>query len=190
MFGDIHDAGRRMLALVNDLLDLARTESTELSMSFAFLDVRALVREVTAEQRTQAQARDIDVAVALSSQPLVAAVDALRLQQVLRNILANAIRFSPVGGRIDVEGDVGDQGQVVLKVSDRGPGVPEDEFESIFDAFVQSTRTKDGSGGTGLGLAISRRIVTAHGGTVRARLRDGGGSVFTVQLPAAVVRSP
>jgi PAS domain S-box-containing protein len=190
MFGDIHDAGRRMLALVNDLLDLARTESTELSMSFAFLDVRALVREVTAEQRTQAQARDIDVAVALSSQPLVAAVDALRLQQVLRNILANAIRFSPVGGRIDVEGDVGDQGQVVLKVSDRGPGVPEDEFESIFDAFVQSTRTKDGSGGTGLGLAISRRIVTAHGGTVRARLRDGGGSVFTVELPAAGVRSP
>lgn len=190
MFSDIHDAGRRMLALVNDLLDLARTESTELSMSFSFLDVRALVREVTAEQRTQAQARDIDVAVALSSQPLVAAVDALRLQQVLRNILANAIRFSPEGGRIDVEGDVGEQGQVVIKVSDRGPGVPEEELESIFDAFVQSTRTKDGSGGTGLGLAISRRIMTAHGGTVRAGLRDGGGSVFTVNLPAAGLRSP
>ena len=73
----------------------------------------------------------------------------------------------------------------MLSVSDRGPGVPEDELERIFDAFVQSTRTKDGSGGTGLGLAISRRIMTAHGGTVRASLRDGGGSVFTVELPAA-----
>ncbi len=190
MFGDIHDAGRRMLALVNDLLDLARTESTELTMNFAFLDVRALVREVTAEQRTQAQARAIDVAVALSPQPLVAAVDALRLQQVLRNILANAIRFSPEGGRIDVEGGIGAHGRVVLSVADRGPGVPEDELERIFDAFVQSTRTKDGSGGTGLGLAISRRIMTAHGGTVRAALRDGGGSVFTVELPAAGSQIP
>ncbi|MGA1287731.1 MAG: ATP-binding protein [Rubrivivax sp.] len=190
MFGDIHDAGRRMLALVNDLLDLARTESTELSMNFAFLDVRALVREVTAEQRTQALARAVEVAVALSPKPLVAAVDALRLQQVLRNILANAIRFSPEGGRIDVEGDVGAHGRVVLKVSDRGPGVPEEELERIFDAFVQSTRTKDGSGGTGLGLAISRRIMAAHGGTVRASLRDGGGSVFTVELPAAGSQIP
>ena len=190
MFGDIHDAGRRMLALVNDLLDLARTESTELSMNFAFLDVRALVREVTAEQRTQALARAIEVAVALSPKPLVAAVDALRLQQVLRNILANAIRFSPERGRIDVEGDVGAHGRVVLKVSDRGPGVPEEELERIFDAFVQSTRTKDGSGGTGLGLAISRRIMAAHGGTVRASLRDGGGSVFTVELPAAGSQIP
>ena len=190
MFGDIHDAGRRMLALVNDLLDLARTESTELSMNFAFLDVRALVREVTAEQRTQALARAVEVAVALSPKPLVAAVDALRLQQVLRNILANAIRFSPEGGRIDVEGDVGAHGRVVLKVSDRGPGVPEEELERIFDAFVQSTRTKDGSGGTGLGLAISRRIMAAHGGAVRASLRDGGGSVFTVELPAAGSQIP
>jgi PAS domain S-box-containing protein len=190
MFRDIHDAGERMLALVNDLLDLARTESTELTMNFAFLDVRALVREVTAEQRTQALAREVEVAVSLSREPLVAAVDALRLQQVLRNILANAIRFSPEGGRIDVEGGISARGRVVLSVADRGPGVPEDELERIFDAFVQSTRTKDGSGGTGLGLAISRRIMTAHGGTVRAALRDGGGSVFTVELPAAGSQIP
>ncbi len=190
MFGDIHDAGRRMLALVNDLLDLARTESTELSMNFAFLDVRALVREVTTEQRTQALARRVEVVVTLSREPLVAAVDALRLQQVLRNLLANAIRFSPEAGRIDVEGGLGAQGRVVLSVSDRGPGVPEDELERIFDAFVQSTRTKDGSGGTGLGLAISRRIMTAHGGTVRASPRDGGGSVFTVELPSAGSQVP
>jgi signal transduction histidine kinase len=68
--------------------------------------------------------------------------------------------------------------------------VPEDELERIFDAFIQSSRTKDGSGGTGLGLAISRRIMQAHGGTITAGLRDGGGSVFRVWLPGRDTPAP
>ena len=190
MFGDIHGAGRRMLTLVNDLLDLARAENAALPMNFEFLDVRGLVREVVRELRPQAEARQLNIPAQLPPQPLVAGVDPLRFQQVIRNVLANAIRFSPVGSAVEIDAAVDDAGAIRLSVSDRGPGIPEDELEQIFDAFVQSSRTKDGSGGTGLGLAISRRIMAAHGGTVTAALRDGGGSVFRITVPGMVFGRP
>jgi signal transduction histidine kinase len=120
----------------------------------------------------------------------VAGADALRYQQVVRNVLANAIRFSPLSGQIDITLTQDQIGGVLLTVADRGPGVPEDELERIFDAFIQSSRTKDGSGGTGLGLAISRRIMQAHGGTITAGLREGGGSVFRVWLPGRDTPAP
>jgi len=183
MFDDIHRAGKRMLALVNDLLDLARTESHEMSMSFEFLDIRGLVREVCREVRPLADARTLTLALDLPREPLVAGADALRFQQVVRNVLANAIRFSPLSVQIDITLLQDQIGGVLLTVADRGPSVPEDELERIFDAFIQSSRTKDGSGGTGLGLAISRRIMQAHGGTITAGLREGGGSVFRIWLP-------
>ena len=190
MFDDIHRAGKRMLALVNDLLDLARAESGELSMSFEFLDIRGLVREVCRELRPLVDERTLTLTLDLPREPLVASADALRFQQVVRNVLANAIRLSPMSGRIDVVLAQDQVGGVVLTVADRGPGIPEDELESIFGAFLQSSRTKDGSGGTGLGLAISRRIMQAHGGVISATLRDGGGSVFRVWLPGRDVAPP
>lgn len=190
MFDDIHRSGKRMLALVNDLLDLARTESHEMSMAFEFLDIRGLVREVCREVRPLADARTLTLALDLPREPLVAGADALRFQQVVRNVLANAIRFSPLSGQIDIALAQDQIGGVLLTVADRGPGVPEDELERIFDAFIQSSRTKDGSGGTGLGLAISRRIMQAHGGTITAGLREGGGSVFRVWLPGRDTPAP
>jgi PAS domain S-box-containing protein len=190
MFGDIHRAGQRMLSLVNDLLDLARAESAGLAMNFEFHDVRGLVREVVRELRPQAEARPLTVPLSLPAQPLIAGVDPLRFQQVIRNVLANAIRFSPPGEAVELNASARDDGMVVLEVSDRGPGIPPDELERIFDAFVQSSRTKDGSGGTGLGLAISRRIMAAHGGSVSAALREGGGSVFRIAVPGMVFGRP
>lgn len=190
MFDDIHRSGKRMLALVNDLLDLARAESHEMSMSFEFLDVRGLVREVCRELRPLLDARTLTLDLDLPREPLVAGTDALRFQQVVRNVLANAIRFSPLSGQIDIALTQDQIGGVLLTVADRGPGVPEDELERIFDAFIQSSRTKDGSGGTGLGLAISRRIMQAHGGAITASVREGGGSVFRVWLPGRDTPAP
>lgn len=190
MFDDIHRAGKRMLVLVNDLLDLARAESRELSMSFEFLDIRGLVREVCRELRPLVDERTLTLTLDLPREPLVASADALRFQQVVRNVLANAIRLSPMSGQIDVVLVQDQVGGVLLTVADRGPGVPQDELESIFGAFQQSSRTKDGSGGTGLGLAISRRIMQAHGGVINATLRDGGGSVFRVWLPGRDMAPP
>lgn len=186
MFDDIHRAGQRMLALVNDLLDLSKLDRKGISLEMLRQDVRPVVRDVVAEVNPLAQAKSIPLRLRSSPAPLVANIDAARLAQVVRNLLANAIRFSPANEPIDIGLDIQprEAGDIELRVADRGPGVPPDELELIFDPFVQSSKTKDGSGGTGLGLAISRRIVSAHGGTIRAENREDGGATFVVTLPA------
>ncbi len=184
MFGDIHASGQRMLALVNDLLDVSRIESSVGTLHLERGDMRGPVREVMRELEPLAAKRSVHLADALPPTPMQAKLDPLRFQQVVRNVLANAIRFSPQDSLIDIEADVTETGDWRLSIADRGPGIPEDELEGVFEAFVQSSRTKDGSGGTGLGLAISRTIMQAHGGRISARNREGGGSVFEIVLPA------
>ena len=184
MFSDIHASGQRMLALVNDLLDVARIESSAGTLHLERGDLRTPVREVLRELQPLAAKRSVQLAEALAEAPMLAKLDPLRFGQVVRNVVANAIRFSPEGGRIDIEADVTAAGEWRLSIADRGPGIPEGEHEAIFEAFVQSSRTKDGSGGTGLGLAISRTIMQAHGGHITAHDRPGGGSVFEIVLPA------
>lgn len=186
LFEDVYRAGQRMLALVNDLLDLAKLDSRGADMRTTATDLRVLLGDVIDEVRPLLHAKQLRLELHLPAQPVMAMVEVQRMQQVVRNLLANAIRFSPAGAVLDVAADVqGDdpQGGAWFRVSDRGPGVPEGELEAIFDAFVQSSKTKDGAGGTGLGLAITRRIVHAHGGRVQAANREGGGAVFTVALP-------
>ncbi len=184
MFGDIHSAGQRMLNLVNDLLDVAKIESTVGTMNLERSDLRGLVRDVAGQLAPQLNARALQLDMALPDHPLRAKVDPMRFEQVLRNVLGNAIKFSPPGGRITVSGEQTDAGELHLAVSDNGPGIPPGELDRIFEAFVQSSLTKDGSGGTGLGLAICRKIVVAHGGRIDAENRPGGGAVFHILLPA------
>jgi signal transduction histidine kinase len=97
--------------------------------------------------------------------------------------VANAIKFSPEGGLLQIEAAISPQDDIVISVADQGPGIPPAELETIFEAFVQSSKTKDGSGGTGLGLAICRKIVDVHGGSITADNRPGGGAVFRIRLP-------
>jgi PAS domain S-box-containing protein len=184
MFDDIHASGQRMLALVNDLLDVARIESSVGTLHLERGDLRAPVREVLRELQPLAAKRGVALVESLSEAPMAAKLDPLRFQQVVRNVVANAIRFSPEGGQVEIGADVTEAGEWRLAIADRGPGIPEDELDGVFEAFVQSSRTKDGSGGTGLGLAISRTIMHAHGGRITARNREGGGSVFEIVLPA------
>jgi len=184
MFGDIHASGQRMLALVNDLLDVSKIESTVGTFHLERTDVRPLVRETVRELEPLLGARRLHVETDLGDVPLVAKVDPLRFQQVVRNVLANAVKFSPVGSAIDLDAELTAASQIVITVRDRGPGIPAPELEKIFEAFVQSSKTKDGAGGTGLGLAICRKIVEAHGGRIGAENADGGGSRFTITLPA------
>jgi PAS domain S-box-containing protein len=184
MFGDIHAAGQRMLQLVNNLLDVAKLESAVGSIHLERADLRGLVHELLRELDPLLRARGQAVDLNLPTFPLVAKVDPLRMQQVLRNVLANAMKFSPPGSRIQLEADYNAAGEPQLVVRDAGPGIPEAEIETIFEAFAQSSRTKDGSGGTGLGLAICRTIVNAHGGRIHARNEVGGGAAFHIVLPA------
>jgi len=186
MFGDIHGAGQRMLSLVNNLLDLSRLESTVGEIVLKTIDIVPALRAVVAELRHLATTHALQLVAPChpgADGPLWARADAVRLQQVLRNVLANAIRFAPAGSEVDVDWGHGANG-LWLTVRDHGPGIPGDELESIFEAFVQSSRTKDGSGGTGLGLAICRKILAAHQGQIFARNHPDGGTVFEIHLPA------
>lgn len=184
MFTDIHNSGQRMLALVNDLLDVSKIESTVGTFHLERTDLRTLVREVAREIDPLLAGRQLTLALKLSELPLVAKVDPMRFQQVLRNVIANAIKFSPFHGRIDVSGETTAAGEIHIAVGDQGPGIPPAELERVFEAFVQSSQTKDGSGGTGLGLAICRKILEAHGGRIHAENLAGGGTAFHIHVPA------
>ena len=198
MFTDIHGAGRRMLALVNDLLDVAKMDSAVGINHLERADLHPLLREVAHELQPSLKARQLLLDTSLPAQPLLARVDPKRFQQVVRNVLANAIKFAPAGSTIvlvaqreggvsgEERGDAGsrESGATHLSVRDHGPGIPPAELEQIFESFVQSSLTKDGSGGTGLGLAICRTIMAAHGGTICAENMPDGGSRFHIRLPA------
>ncbi|MBI5336032.1 MAG: PAS domain S-box protein [Burkholderiales bacterium] len=184
MFRDIHASGERMLALVNDLLDVAKIESTVGTFHLERTDLRGLVRAVVRELDPLLTRKRLRMDETVSDAPLVVKVDPLRFQQVMRNILANAIKFSPPERAIELLGEATPDGQIHWRVRDHGPGIPPAEVDQIFEAFVQSSTTKDGSGGTGLGLAICRKIVEAHGGRITAANAPGGGAVFDLWLPA------
>ena len=185
MFEDIHAAGQRMLSVVNDLLDVSKIESTVGTFHLERVDLRGVVRAVAREMQPLLDGRRLILQVALPDEALLGKVDPTRIQQVLRNMLANAIKFSPMGSSIELAGDIAARDELHFVVRDHGPGVPPAELETIFEAFVQSSRTKDGSGGTGLGLAICRKIVEAHRGRIAARNADDGGAAFDVWLPRA-----
>ena len=186
MFRRVHQAGGRMLKLVDELLDISRIGSTVGSIKLRQAPVAEPMREVVDELRPLAQQRGLTLKLHVDDalQDAHSRLDPPRLQQVLRNVLANALRFAPAGTSVDVSLQSLD-GMAVAAVRDHGPGVPVDEVESIFEPFVQSSRTKDGSGGTGLGLAICRQIMQAHGGYIVAGNHSQGGAVFRFGLPLA-----
>lgn len=183
MFGDIHASGQRMLALVNDLLDVSKIESSVGTFDLERTDLRHLIESVTHELDPLLARRSLSLATRTPSGPLVARVDLLKFQQVIRNVLANAIKFSPMGGEIQLSAGYTPDNEIHISIADRGPGIPPGEVDKIFEAFIQSSTTKDGSGGTGLGLAISRKIVEIHGGRIHAENREGGGACFHIYLP-------
>jgi PAS domain S-box-containing protein len=186
MFTDIHNSGQRMLGLVNDLLDVSKIESAVGTFHLERCDVRTLVPAVLRELDPLLGQRGLQLKLDLPDEPLIAKVDPTRIHQAIRNVVANAIKFSPEGGELQVDCAATPRGELVISVADRGPGIPPAELEAVFEAFVQSSQTKDGSGGTGLGLAICRKIIDIHGGSIVASNRPGGGAVFRIHLPMSV----
>lgn len=184
MFGDIHTSGQRMLSLVNDLLDISKIDSTFSEATFSRIDARQLVRDVESELAPLLRARSVKFEARLPARNVMLRADVLKIHQVLRNVVANALKFSSPGQKIIVGLDFVLPDTVHFYVQDEGCGIPQNELENIFEPFVQSTLTKDGSGGTGLGLAICRRIVQAHGGNIHAENIPFGGAIFHIEIPS------
>ncbi|CAN5784510.1 hypothetical protein BH11PSE8_BH11PSE8_33120 [soil metagenome] len=186
MFTDIHAGGQRMLKLVNGLLDVSQMDSSVGSLALHRHDLGALMADVVDGLRPAAAKRSLELCLHRAAAPLEADVDPQRLQQAIRHVLDNALRFAPQGSRVDIR-CIEPAGQgALIEVRDHGPGIPPGELESIFEAFAQSSRTRDGSGGTGLGLTIARRIVGAHGGQIVAANAPGGGALVSIRLPACL----
>jgi PAS domain S-box-containing protein len=195
-FQRISTSGGRLLHLVDDLLDLSRLEAGRMIFSPQPTDLVELAREIIAELEPLLGSKHLDARIEPRASDTVAYVDRQRIGQVLRNLVGNAVKFSAVNGVIKlrltnaqlpvgrrVEDRPRQQSAIRIEVRDHGIGIPENELESIFDKFVQSSSTRTDAGGTGLGLAICREIVAGHFGRIRAFNNSDGGATFEVLLP-------
>jgi signal transduction histidine kinase len=174
----------RLGALVEQLLDLSRLESGATPLERAPVRIDALVEQVLTEWRAKAQTRDVTLSADVEPSPLALTADAARLHQVLANLVANAVRHAPRGGRVVVAA-TGAGDRVRLEVVDDGPGIEPDELPRVFDRFYRSDRGRaTAGGGAGLGLAIARWIVEQHGGSIHAENVQPRGCRMVVNLPA------
>jgi len=178
------DETERMIALVEDLLDLARLESGKLELRLSEVDVADLCRQAVQAQRARAQSGQIDLVCSTSEERLVIAADRDKLYQVVINLLDNALRHTPPEGTVTLRA-TRENGELAIEVADTGTGIPSSALPHIFERFfvVDPARTR-GHSGTGLGLAIVKHIIEAHGGTIVARSELGAGSIFRCVLPA------
>ncbi|MHB8469652.1 MAG: sensor histidine kinase [Gaiellaceae bacterium] len=178
-------SSERLLRLVNDLLFVARLQAGRLVLDPAPVDLAKLGLEAVDEARPRAERKGVALSF-LGESPVSIEADPGRLSQLLDNLVSNAIKFTPEGGRIDVR-VVRSIGGAVLEVSDTGIGIPPRAAERIFDRFFRTDEAVDGQiPGTGLGLFIARAIVDAHGGRIAAVPRGTGGTTFRIELPAQV----
>ncbi|MCC2955494.1 response regulator [Massilia sp. IC2-477] len=177
-----------MVHLINDLLDIARVSTGKVVLKVERVTLQAVVASAVETSMPLLEAARHTLDLAVPEQPLWLDADHVRLSQVLSNLLSNAAKYTPPGGRVRIEGGM-EEGGVVLRVSDTGIGIAQDALGSIFDMFTQVARSLDRSkGGLGIGLSLVRHLVMLHGGTVAAESRGPGqGSSFTVRLPAAQV---
>jgi signal transduction histidine kinase len=182
-FEKIHQSAAQLLALLNELLDLAKLQAGRMTYNFASVNVAGLVRQAADEFVSLVSERDLTI-VCPSTEDVSGQVDPQRILQVVRNLLSNAVKFSPNGGMIYLS-CTADEGAIHISVRDQGPGIPETELEKIFDKFVQSSATTTGAGGTGLGLAICRQIIKDHGGRIWARNAPEGGALIQFWIQRA-----
>ena len=171
----------RLTQMVNELSELSRIESGEVLLKIEPADLGEVVRQVAERLRAQAERGGLSLKADIPPDLPKAQVDEERVEQVLVNLVHNAIKFTPPSGRVSlstrVEGD-----SILVSVADTGVGIPADDLPRIFERFYKADKARAG-GGTGLGLAIAKHIVEAHGGKIWAESIEGKGSTFTFTLP-------
>ena len=178
-----------MVRLIDDLLDMSRVSNGKLVLRTERVDIQSIVRTAIEAVRPLVEAAGHELVTRMPDTPLAVDGDAVRLAQVIGNLLTNAAKYTPEGGRIDVhvvtESDTGGDA-VVVRVTDTGAGIPADMVPKVFELFTQVGTVRDRSqGGLGIGLALVRKLVELHDGTVIVERSElDRGSTFTVRLPA------
>lgn len=181
----IEEEADRLEALINNLLDVSRIQAGGLRLDFADVNLAALVYKVADAYRTQTDRHRIEVDIPESLPPIWA--DEERVRQVLTNLIANAIKYSPDGGLIRIGGwidRVEDKERVVLYVADQGIGIPAEDLSRIFNRYYRvDSSLRRSTAGVGLGLFLSKAIMDAHGGAIWARSEPRHGATFFIALP-------
>ena len=182
---DILDAGRHLLALLNDVLDLSKVEAGRMELEITTFPAVDAIHGVLALVRERAGQHGVELRFDPTDAPTHITADELRLKQVLLNVVGNAVKFTPEGGSVTLHAWA-EGPEVMITVTDTGIGVAEADRSRIFDSFQQGTRSASSSEGTGLGLTLTRRIVELHGGRMWLDSELGVGSTFGLALPRQV----
>jgi signal transduction histidine kinase len=172
------DETKHLERLVEDLRTLAHSESGTLKLQREVTDLGVLINDVVRAFAAAAQTAAVDLRVAIPGELPLVDIDAVRIREVLANIVANALRHTPRGGRVSIGAEVLPAG-ITVRVEDTGSGIHPDQVAKVFDRFAKGVD----SSGSGLGLAIARNLVVAHGGEIRAESRLGEGTTMTFTLP-------
>jgi two-component system, NtrC family, sensor histidine kinase GlrK len=178
----ISEESDRLIGLVNSVLDLSKLESGILNFNFVKADLLPIIAQVVHEVGPLAEAKHITIRRDSRTLPLLI-MDTERMLQVLRNLLGNALKFTPRGGTVGISVR-SEENTVIISVADTGPGIPNEHAAVIFDKFRQVPGSAKVPG-TGLGLAIVKHIIEAHGGTIWVHSESGHGSTFSFQLPVS-----
>jgi signal transduction histidine kinase len=182
-FRNIEESGKTLLHLLNDLLDLAKLEAGKMTYAFRPTDLTTILGVVVDEFSAMAAERGIRLELFEPEVDTTVPVDRDRMRQLFRNLVSNAIKYSPQdAGPIEIR-VAKEEGVLRVTIRDHGVGIPDAERETVFDKFAQSSQTKSSAGGTGLGLSICREIAAGHGGRLWVEPAEGGGSVFLCDLP-------
>ncbi len=183
-FNIIYDETKRLNRLVEDLRMLSLSDAGELQLNYQEILPEELLERAMSIREQEAQSKNIQLLVEISDELPAVRVDPDRMIQVLVNLLDNALRYTPPGGKIRLSANPG-LGFVEITVKDNGPGIPAENLEHLFERFYRAdnSRQRD-SGGSGLGLAIAKSLVEHQGGQIRVESKAGEGSTFVIQLPA------
>jgi two-component system sensor histidine kinase GlrK len=174
----ISEESDRLLGLINSILELSKMEAGMMTYAFVQADIGWLINKAVVEIEPLAKARNIKGELNISENIPLVKMDVEKMLQALRNLIGNAVKFTPQGHRIKISARFNDR-DLEVSVADEGPGIPEEKLVTIFDKFKSYHNRK----GTGLGLAIVKNIIKAHGGRVWAESTPGQGSTFTFALP-------
>lgn len=186
-FTTIRDSGTRLIQLLNDLLDLSKLESGKMNFSFSRENLSEVIKHAIKEANILASEKKLTIQTEGLEDISLIEIDSQRITQVIINLLGNAIKFTPEHKTITVFAEPVElpnkKEGVVISIRDQGIGIPKEELGTIFDKFIQSSKTNTGAGGTGLGLSICREIIHAHHGTIWAENDDEEGAIFRFTLP-------
>lgn len=184
---EVLDSAEQAVALINDLLDLSRLDEDRLRPVMRAVDCTGVVRRAASRLTPAASAKDVALILDMPDEPVAARTDASRVEQILTNLLGNAIRHTPPGSRVHLS--LAERaGYAEFEVLDEGAGIPEEDLEAIFDVYV--TKAGEEARGHGLGLPLSRRLARLLGGELAAEANPGGGGRLRLRLPLAPGLSP